>query len=286
MAWHSTWNEPPARRRGFWADRGGMFPPGVTLILILTAGVFVLETRWGGWLIQAGAVTVAGLGRLEVWRLVTYMFLHASADHILINMFMFWMLGLALERQVGARRFLALYLAAGALGGLLEAGFNCLMFLQYGPPGRMFLTLPTVGASAGVAGVLVGFATLNPRARFYVFFLLPVEAWLVALVYVLVETRHVIFGLRGGWTDNMAHAAHFGGAMAGFVWMKWGGRLRGPVRRGPALRIQRPQREATGEEEAELDRILDKIHREGLGSLTLREKMFLQEMSRRRQDRM
>jgi len=285
MAWRATWNEPP-ERRSFWTDRGGLFPPGVKLILILTVGVFLVEMAWPKPLMAWGALTVRDLLSMQVWRLVTYMFLHGSTLHILFNMFMLWMLGIALERQIGTRQFLALYFSCGVIGGVTEAVFNCLMFLRYGgQTGEAFLVMPAVGASAGVAGVLVAFAVRNPRAEFLLFFLLPIEAWMVALIYGIIETRHMYLALTDGFVDNVAHAAHFGGMLLGLVWMKWGERA-GWWWRGRAQRVAEDySREATEEDEEEMDRILEKIHREGLHSLSMRERMFLQDMSRRKRDR-
>ncbi|HET6440933.1 MAG TPA: rhomboid family intramembrane serine protease [Phycisphaerae bacterium] len=294
MAWHETWNEPPPRRRGFFSDRGGFFPPGVKVILLLTVGVFVLEMFWAGPLFAVGSLSLRGLMRLQLWRLVTYMFLHGSTNHILINMFVFWMLGVSFERQVGTRRFLWIYFGTGIAGGLFEAAFNFLMYLKHGAvaldaAGHTFLTMEAVGASAGVAGILVAFATLNPRAIFLLFFVFPIEARWVAIIYALVETRHIVGGLTKGWTDNVAHAAHFGGMALGFVWMKFGDHVAAWRRyhRGSARSQHTSQgrgREAKDEakEEAEVDRILKKIHEEGIDSLTPREKMFLQDTSRRR----
>ena len=284
MAWHQTWNDsPPPRRGGFFADRGGLFPPGVKLVLLLTVAVFLMEALWGGALVALGALTVESLLRGEIWRLLSYMFLHANSTHLLVNMFMFWMLGSVFERQIGTRRFLLLYFACGVAGGLFEAVFNYLMFLKFGP---VFLTMPAVGASAGVMGILVAFATLNPREKFLVFFILPVEAWWVAAVYGLIETwpilKDLVFSQNPMWGDNVAHAAHFGGMVVGFVWMKWGERIARLLRRGSAPREEFFYRRAPEAEDAEVDRILDKIRQEGLDSLTLREKMFLHEVSRRR----
>jgi len=284
MAWHQTWNDsPPPRRGGFFADRGGFFPPGVKLVLFLTVAVFLMEAVWGSALVALGALTVESLLRGEIWRLLSYMFLHANSTHLLVNMFMFWMLGSVFERQIGTRRFLLLYFACGVAGGLFEAVFNYLMFLKFGP---VFLTMPAVGASAGVMGILVAFATLNPREKFLVFFILPVEAWWVAAVYGLIETwpilKDLVFSQNPMWGDNVAHAAHFGGMVVGFVWMKWGERIARLLRRGSAPREKVFTGRTPEEEDAEVDRILDKIRDEGLDSLTLREKMFLHEVSRRR----
>ena len=294
MAWHPTWNDsPPPRREGFFADRGGLFPPGVKLVLLLTVAVFLMEALWGGALVALGALTVESLLRGEIWRLLSYMFLHANSTHLLVNMFMFWMLGSVFERQIGTRRFLTLYFVCGIAGGLFEAVFNYLMYLKYpvimvAPGGHMFSFLQTeaVGASAGVMGILVAFATLNPREKFLVFFLLPVEAWWVAVVYGLFETwpilKDLVFSQNPMWGDNVAHAAHFGGMVVGFVWMKWGERIARLLRRGSAPREKVFTGRTPEEEDAEVDRILDKIRDEGLDSLTLREKMFLHEVSRRR----
>jgi membrane associated rhomboid family serine protease len=288
MAWHQTWNDsPPPPRQGFFVDRGGAFPPGVTLVLVATVAVYALDALTHGLMSALGALSVQTLLSLEIWRLVTYMFLHANFMHIFINMFVFWMLGAVLERQVGTRQFLGLYFASGIFGGLLEATFNLLMAMRFGgEAGEVFLLMPAVGASAGVMGILIAFAVLNPRAKFLIFFLLPVEAWLFAVLYAAYETwpivRDLFLSSRPQFADSVAHAAHFGGMVVGFVWMKWGhhlGRLLGrdtPRQAEPF--VERPP----DEEEAELDCVLDKIHREGLDSLSLRERMFLQEISRKR----
>ncbi len=291
MAWHNTWNDPPPRR-GLFVDRGGNFPPGALLILVATIAVFVLQNvGFERPLVGLGALSVQTLAGLQVWRLVTYMFLHADGTHIFFNMFMFWMLGSLLERQMGTRSFLWLYFVSGIVGGLFETGFNYVMFLHFpgtfGDSDITFLSMQTIGASAGVMGILMAFAVLNPRVKFLVFFLLPVEAWWVALAYAVLETwpifRDLVLSPEAVWKDNVAHAAHFGGMAVGFAWIKWGGRLGRLLRpQGSGRAAETFVARAPDEEEAELDRILDKIHGEGLDSLTLRERMFLQEISRKR----
>jgi membrane associated rhomboid family serine protease len=288
MAWHNTWNDsPPPPRRSFFVDRGGPFPPAVTLVLAVTVAVFLINILTNGLMEAMGALSVHTLMALEVWRLVTYMFLHASFTHIFINMFVFWMLGAVLERQLGPTKFLGVYFVSGIVGGLFEVTFNFLMALKFGgEAGDLFLQLPSVGASAGVMGILVAFAVLNPRAKFLVFFLLPVEAWLVALLYAGFESwpivRDLFLSTQPQFADNVAHAAHFGGMVVGFVWIKLGHHLDRLLGRDKPRRAEPFVERQPDEEEAELDRILDKIHREGLDSLTLRERMFLQEISRKR----
>lgn len=292
MAWHTTWNEPPTPKRRWLTDRGGFFPPGVKLVLLVTIGVYVVDVLSRGALTRIGALSVRSLLHLEVWRLVTYMFLHSLGGiaHIGWNMFIFVMLGHTLERQLGSKRFLWLYFLSGILGALFEVAFNVLMHMQHGPfmtrQGPMtFLDIPAVGASAGVAGVLVAFAVVNPRAVFLLFFFLPIQARWLALIYVLGETRHIFVGLSQGWVDGVAHAAHFGGMVLGFVWVKWGMRIAASLKRttGPARggSVERSRQR----EQAELDRILKKVHEQGVDSLTLREKMFLQDVGNKYHDK-
>lgn len=286
MAWHPTWNEEPRQRPVFFGR--GTTPPGVLLVLAATIGVFLLDALSGGALTAAGGLTVSSVLHLQVWRLVTYQFLHAGLGHIFWNMFFLWMLGITLERQLGTKQFLILYFLSGIAGGVLEVGFNVVMHLQFGreffrQTGMTFLNFPAVGASAGVAGVLVAFAVVNPRAIFLLFFFIPIQARWMAIGYLVITTVAMFQGLMGR-LDNVAHAAHLGGMVMGYVWVRYGG----AIARWWTRRHRRPDagyldrsagREA--EDEAEVDRILQKIHDQGLGSLTLREKLFLQEMSRR-----
>jgi membrane associated rhomboid family serine protease len=284
MAWHPTWNEPPRQRPRFMMGGGGAFPPGVKMVLLATVAVFFIDHFTRGALSRYGSLSVRDLLHFEVWRLVTYMFLHGGFPHIFWNMFIFWMIGQTLERQLGTRQFLWMYFAAGIVGGLLEVVFNVIMHVEHGPiqtPQGMltFLDIPAVGASAGVAGVMVAFATLNPRAIFLLFFFLPIQARWLAIIYMIVETRHMLVGLQTGWADGVAHAAHVGGMIVGFVWVKWGYRIVQAVKSGRPRRDSGPFfSRGRDRDREELDRILDKIHREGVGSLSMREKMFLQEM--------
>jgi len=301
MAWHTTWNEPPTPKRRWLTDRGGFFPPVVKLVLLVTIGVYVVDVLTRGRLTQIGALSVRSLMTLQVWRLIAYMFLHSLGrlDHILVNMFIFAMFGSVLERQLGSRQFLWLYLLSGIAGGLVEMAFNGGWHALYGPMfvrrvlenGRSVLVptnpldVSTVGASAGVAGVLMAFAVANPRAIILLLFILPIQARWLALVYCLAETRHIAFSLMRGWVDGVAHAAHFGGMVLGFVWVKWGMRIAAGLKRttGPARggSVERSRQR----EQAELDRILKKVHEQGVDSLTLREKMFLQDVGNKYHDK-
>lgn len=214
------------------------------------------------------------------WGALTYMFLHAGFWHVFINMLMLFFFGLPLERRWGSREFIKYYLLCG-LGGV------ALSFL--------FQSSSIIGASAAVYGVMIAFAMTWPDAPIHVWGIFPVKAkWLAAFLFV-VSTLSAL----GGGGDGIAHFAHLGGLVTGFVylkndwrvpaWLRTGGRTapsRASGRRpagGSAPRA--PGRGGSADEEAlldEVDAILDKISRSGMASLTRGELELLNEVSRRR----
>jgi len=288
MAWHTTWNEPPQRKRGLLGGSGGR-RSGVKIIVLITVAVYILDavTRVAlrapiGLLTHYGALRVDNAPFL--YPFLTYQFLHAGLWHIGLNMLVLWMLGRHIERELGTRQFVYLYFLAGVLGGVCQVALNVIMTRWYGPA---MLASPTVGASGGVMGILVAFAVLYPREELYVlvgFFFLPVQARWVALVYFLIESYAAYDAIATGARGHVANAAHVGGMVLGFVWMKWGTRIVARMPRG-ARRPRPGSFERNRErEQAELDRILKKVHERGVDSLTLREKMFLQDVGNKYRD--
>ena len=286
MAWHPTWNEPTAPRRvgvfGRWRRR----PSAITLLVLVTVAVYVADWMTGfRFILPLGALSVGVVMRLQLWRLVTYQFLHGGLFHIGINMLILWMLGRHIEGRLGRKQFLALYFLSGLVGGLFQLGFNVLMTRWYGPAA---LEQFTVGASGSVMGILMAFAILYPREELIIFiFFLPmrIEARWFALGYFILESVYAWQALALGLDDRMAHVAHLGGLVVGFVWMRYGSvfsRLRYRLKRGERIRKEVRPGWRPDEEETEVDGILKKIHEEGIDSLTPREKMFLQDASRRR----
>ncbi len=302
MAWRQTWNEPPRgpRRASLFGMRSPWQMSAVSILVLATVAVFLLDWMARGVLSQYGALTVVDtVYRLQVWRLLTYQFLHGGFWHIFINMLILWMLGRYLEAGLGRKQFFYLYFLSGVVGGLAQIGFDFAMHAQYGVQwtsrGALhYLEMPAVGASGSVMGVLMAFGTLYPREILYVFiffFPVPIEARWLALGYFVIETIYAWQALSTGAITGVAHAAHAGGLVVGFVWIKFGqaiyGRLKAlaPKGGGPGSprRWQGLGREPA--ERAEVDRILEKIHRQGIDSLSTREKLFLQEMSRKYRNR-
>ncbi len=203
--------------------------------------------------------------RGAIWQPVTYMFVHGGLWHLIINMLGLFFFGGQVERQLGRKSFLVMYFLCGVVGALLS------LF----QPGAA-----VIGASGGTLGVLVAFAILFPDARVLIFFLIPVRARYIAIFLCFVSVVRIL----GQSPDGIAHWAHLGGMAVGFLFIK--GRPLG--RKFLAFwrarqRMMHAQRSAA--EQAELDRILEKVHREGISALSNQERDFLNLMSKKFQDR-
>lgn len=212
------------------------------------------------------------------WQPLTYMFLHGGFLHLLFNMLTLRFLGPETERSMGSAHFLAMYLIAGILGGL--------GWLWLTPQNALSIC---VGASGALFGVMAAFATLFPRRRLTFFiFIFPVtaDAWKAVLGIAVVQ----LFLLHSGPASNIAYSAHLFGALAGFLYIdrlyesalfrRLLSRIRDYFSRTPhAPYVPPAQKDAQKPSPEEIDRILDKISREGIQSLTREERQTLHRAS-------
>lgn len=237
---------------------------------------------------------IGGWGGLQVWRFVTFQFLHSqhSINHILFNMIALFFFGGMVEQYLGRKRFLAFYLLCGACGALTYlilngAGVGCQAL--FGPdfkiPGLLIndpLT-PLVGASAGVFGVILAGAYLAPNAEVLLFFIIPMKLRTLAYGLLCWALLVVIFG----GANAGGEAAHIGGAIAGFYFIRNPHHLHGMFdfmgQFDPTSRTAKARAAVrrSGVQHSEIDRILAKIRESGLHSLTDDEKRTLREASRR-----
>lgn len=178
-----------------------LMSPWVLRLIVVNVVVFLAELVVPG-LQQSLAFLPAALF-IRPWTLITYMFVHANWLHILFNMLALFWFGPRVEERLGGRSFLTLYFVSGIAGGLLSLAFPSTRFV------------PIVGASGAIMGVGVAYARYWPRARFYLYGAVPVEAWLLILVYVALDLGGAI-GIGGA---GIAHFAHLGGAVAGFLYL-------------------------------------------------------------------
>jgi membrane associated rhomboid family serine protease len=193
-----------------YASRGGL-PYGIKMLLIANTVVFLLQQLPGpisdilGYL-QLYPRMVVNL--FAVWQLVTYMFLHGGILHILFNMLTLWMFGRELEEAWGTRRFLNFYFICGIGAGICIVLFNYV--LPWGNP-----SIPTIGASGAIYGVLLASAVMWPDRIIYFNFLFPIKMkWLVILYGVIAFYGSL--GAGGG----VSNIGHLGGLLVGFVYLK------------------------------------------------------------------
>jgi membrane associated rhomboid family serine protease len=154
----------------------------------------------------------ASTGLFRPFQIITYMFVHADISHILFNMLSLFFLGPMVEMTLGAKRFLGLYLISGLAG--LAAHF-LVWYLPYLTGQTEFAPFFSVlGASGAVFGVTIAFATLYPDRQLMLLFPpIPIKAWVMALILVGIGLYSGLTGSGG----NIAHFAHLGGALAGFI---------------------------------------------------------------------
>jgi membrane associated rhomboid family serine protease len=217
---------------------------------------------------------------MQVWRLITFQFLHANLMHLVLNMFGLWVFGGMVEQYLGFKRYAAFYLICGIAGGVSYLALNFLgSMIGLKLPGVLVdspLT-PLVGASAGVFGVIMACAFIAPNAIVLVY-LLPLRLKVMAYGYVLIAAFNL---LRGG-TNAGGDAAHIGGAIAGFFFIRNAHLLRdffdvlGNSRKSPAKEVE-PEIDT-----AEVNRILDKATTQGLSTLSPEEKAILRRTAGKR----
>jgi membrane associated rhomboid family serine protease len=225
----------------------------------------------------------------QPWTFFTYMFVHGGLLHLLANMLMLFVFGTAVESRLGNRHFILYYLFCGvgaAVFSLLLAGVM--------PIGAF------VGASGAVLGVAVAFAIFWPDAELIVFPIpVPIKARTLVIGLVILD----IVGSQLWPNDGIAHIAHVGGALFGYLFF----RIQSLSRRSPSQAAQavervvmvqsgssepdrrtpvtpmRPRRRVDADPvAAEVDRVLDKISEKGISSLTAAERRFLDEVAKKK----
>lgn len=256
--------------------------PMVRILLISNLCVFILRMLVQGRV--PGAFDILfGLSQdvyrnFFIWQPVTYMFLHAGIIHLLFNMLILYFLGTEIERTLGSRNFLTVYMVSGLLGGL----------------GWLLLTpnpaIPCIGASGAVFGLLGAYVALFPHRYITVliFFILPVtlKAWVLAAILAGIE----FLLMTGRVEDQVAHSAHLAGLLAGYVFayvvFRKGGfrkprfRIRIVRDKNPAgLKVLSREDSAASVSAEEIDRILDKIANQGMTSLNNHERAILEKAS-------
>lgn len=307
---------------GYYRPRGfggfSVFPPVIKNLLIINGVVWLLQLvmenvmfgdypawyilyKWFALNPLTGTDPAGFSYNFQVWQLVTYQFMHGGFGHILFNMFALWMFGMEIENMFGGKKFLIFYLTAGVVAGIFHLILS---------PMIAGTVAYTIGASGAVYGVLIAFALFFPNRYIFLWFLIPVKT--KYLIGFLIITEFLFVDSAG---SNVAHIAHLGGALAGFLFIMFDKNsnveLKNIFRRSSfgsgntfgssSPKFQNPfRKKSTDIEEAtyydlnnqskddkdsisqeEIDKILDKISQSGYQNLTSREKKILFEASKK-----
>lgn len=259
------------------------FTPAVKWLLIANLAVFALQfavflavslPTYGdvlGVLSLDADEWKSGFPLVPVWQLVTYGFLHdvGGAGHILPNLLILYFFGTMFESIIGTRRFLIHYFAAMLVGALFHLAVGFAGWTHAG----------AIGASGACMGIMLAVACLRPNQSVLVLFIPVLLKWL-ALAIVVIELMGAMLELKGH-SDGTAHFVHLGGVVYGVLAVRLGWVYKDPVETFERKRAVRDMVRAS-DDEARMDQLLDKIHRQGMSSLSGSEKDFLKRMSSRR----
>lgn len=194
--------------------------PVVRNLLIANIAIYLLES-----FLRIDLATTFGyhnfsmheMGLFNPIQIFTYMFLHAGSGHIFSNMFGLFMFGPMLERFLGGQRFLILYIVSGVGACLLHGAINLYELSKYAvdsPEYTMIMSIPMVGASGAIFGMLGAFARLFPNTEMIIFPLpIPIKAKYLVSLYALFEIFSGLYNVMPG----VAHFAHIGGLIFGIL---------------------------------------------------------------------
>ena len=237
--------------------------PMVKILLIINAAAFVAQQFLPEMMVQLfAAAGQPPLVAVQIWRLITFQFLHANFGHILGNMLGLFFFGTILERTWGSSKFLKFYLSCGLVGGALYVLAS--YFQLWGWSGIL------MGASGGVFGILTACAILFPNMQVLVMLMFPMSIRVLAIIYGAYALLTVLSngGNAGG------ELCHLGGIITAIIWVMGRPKL-DQFKNDIGYKVSQKKQQEVKNLEFEVDRILAKVHQQGIQSLTKREKEIL-----------
>ena len=249
-----------------------LFTDAIKTLISVNFAIFILQSISSSEIMffsNFGLVPKLVWSQLKIWQPFTYMFFHGDIWHVLINMFVLWMFGSELERVWGKKNFLRFYFITGVGSGLATMFFG----LQS--------TIPIVGASGAIYGVLLAYGVMFPNRTVYLYGIIPIKSiWFVIGIGVIA-----FFSSFNNFT-NISHLTHLFGMIIGYLYLKRPVHFRSlwfsVFKKVLEYRIQNQEEKISRsvEIERDLNSILDKINREGFKSLTQEEEERLYKNSK------
>ena len=260
-------------KSGQYPQRPRIFTDAINLLIITNVVVFGILFISGQerFLFRLFGIVPRYFWRsLMIWQPVTYLFLHAGFWHILINMFVLWMFGSELEMVWGKKSFLKYFFLTGVGSGLVTIIFN------------LNSTIPVVGASGAVYGILLAYGLMFPNRYVYLYFLFPIR-----VKYFVIIIGAIAFFSSFNTGTNISHLTHLSGMIIGFVYLRSNLRWKTvksflvQQKEDIIRRYSDKKKDEMTNLRKKVDILLDKISQEGYDSLTEEEQEFLQKASER-----
>jgi membrane associated rhomboid family serine protease len=180
--------------------------PVIKNLMIIMGATFLLQMLVGGWMeFYFGLIPILVWKKYFLWQLFTYIFLHGGFSHIFFNLLALWWFGGELENYWGSKKFFFYFLFCG-----IGAGICTVLFTP-----DIYQRIPVIGASGAIYGILLAFAWLFPNRPILIYFLFPVPAKYMVIIFGLIE----FFSSMGGSGGGVAHLTHLGGLLFGFFYM-------------------------------------------------------------------
>jgi membrane associated rhomboid family serine protease len=191
---------------GYRFSFGYGLTPVIKKLMIIMGAVFLLQMVVSSRInLYLGLVPILVWKKYFLWQLGTYIFLHGGIGHILFNLLALWMFGGELESYWGPRKFLFYFFFCGIGAGICTVVFSPYQFI------------PVIGASGAIYGILLAYGWLFPNRLIYLYFLFPIPAKYLVIIYGLIELFSSMEGTGGG----IAHLTHLGGLFFGLIYVAY-----------------------------------------------------------------
>ena len=212
---------------GYYYDNGNNFisqiPTVTKNLLAINILMFIATLINENFMVANFAMFYPASPFFKPWQILTHMFMLGGFWHIFFNMYSLLMFGSILERSLGPKKFLIFYFVTGLGAAALHTGVEWTQARAFIANGAVnayqaLLMTPTLGASGAIYGVLIGFAMLYPQAQLMLIFPpIPVKAKWLVVIFAVIELFSGINGIQ----DGVAHFAHLGGMLFGWLLIRW-----------------------------------------------------------------
>ena len=207
-------------------NRGGFLssiPPVTRNLILVNIIIFIATLINENFMVGTFGLFYPSSPYFHWWQVITHMFMHGGFFHIFFNMYTLFIFGVVVERIIGSKKFVLFYFICGLGAAALQIGTQYLemqAFISAGATQSIaaLKSTPTVGASGAIYGVLIGYAMLFPESKMTLLFPpVTLSAKCMVIIFAAIE----LFTGVLGWVDGVAHFAHLGGMLIGWLMIRW-----------------------------------------------------------------